>query len=206
MRRIAEGRPFLMRMCTVLLLLVLLLSPAMPYAQVARMEVIPFESVTLTDPEFLRGNEDGKLVTIAGELRLPRPGTERLPAVILLHSSGGISGQITDWEQYFLSLGVATFVIDSFTSRGIESTINNQSQLGRLAQIEDAYRALNLISKNPRIDGSRVMLVGFSRGGQDSLYASMTRFQKKHAAADNPGFAAYVAFYPDCSAHYLDKT
>ncbi|MGF6791578.1 dienelactone hydrolase family protein [Paraburkholderia sp. 35.1] len=193
-----RGLPFL------LLVLVLLCIPRVPYAQVARIEVIPFESMTLTDEQFLAGSEDGKRVTIAGELRLPRPGTDRLPAVILLHPSGGIGGQIADWEQWFLSLGVATFVVDSFTSRGIENTINDQSQLGRLAQTEDAYRALSLISKNPHVDASRVMLMGFSRGGQDTLYASMVRFQKAHADASSPGFAAYVPLYPDCSAHYLD--
>ncbi|SOE66156.1 Dienelactone hydrolase [Burkholderia sp. OK233] len=182
----------------------LLAPPETSYAQVARMEVIPFESLTLTDQEFLSGREDGKPVTVAGELRLPRAGTERFPLVILLHSSGGIGGAVTDWEQYFLSMGVATFVIDSFTSRGIVSTINDQSQLGRLAQTEDAYRALALLAKHPRIDASRVMLIGFSRGGQNALYASMTRFQKMHASASAPGFAAYVAFYPDCSTRYRE--
>jgi hypothetical protein len=122
MTRIAKYLQFI-------LLLAFPFSPEAPSAQVARMEVILFDSVTLTDAEFLRGSEDGKHVTIAGELRLPRPGTDKRPAVVLLHMSGGISGQITDREQYFLSLGVATFIVDSFTSRGIESTINDQSQL-----------------------------------------------------------------------------
>jgi len=66
-------------------------------AQLARMEVVPFQSVTLTDEEFLAGREDGKPVTVAGELRLPRAGTDRLPLVILLHGSGGISGYIVEW-------------------------------------------------------------------------------------------------------------
>ena len=66
-------------------------------AQVARMEIIPFASVTLTDQEFLAGREDGKPVTVAGELRLPRAGNEKFPLVILLHGSGGIAGFLTDW-------------------------------------------------------------------------------------------------------------
>jgi dienelactone hydrolase len=173
-------------------------------AQVARMEVIAFESLTLTDQEFLTGREDGKPVTIAGELRLPRAGNERFPLVILLHGSGGISGYVTDWEQEFLSMGVATFVIDSFTSRGIVNTNNDQSQLGRLAQTEDAYRALALLAKHPRIDSSRVMLMGFSRGGQSALYASMMRFQKAHLLSSEARFAAYVAFYPPCNNSYRD--
>jgi dienelactone hydrolase len=176
----------------------------MGHAQVARMEVIPFQSITLTDQEFLAGREDGIPVTIAGELRLPRTGTERFPLVVLLHPSGGIGGGVTDWEKYFLSMGVATFIIDSFTGRGVVSTINDQSQLGRLVQTEDAYRALELLSKHPSIDPNRVMLMGFSRGGQNALYASLTRFQRMHASRSGPQFAAYVALYPDCTYTYRD--
>src|SRR5713226_9222295 len=110
----------------------LLAPPCASYGQVARMEVIPFESVTLTDEEFLAGREDGKPVTVAGELRLPRAGTERFPLVILLHGSGGIAGLVVEWERDLLAMGVATFVIDSFTGRGIINTNNDQTQLGRL--------------------------------------------------------------------------
>lgn len=172
-------------------------------AQVTRMEVIPIPSVTLTDQEFLNGREDGKPVTVAGELRLPRNGNDRLPLVILLHGSGGIGSSVTDWEDYFLSLGVATFVIDSFSGRGIVNTNNDQSQLGRLVQTEDAYRAIATVSKHPRIDPNRIMLMGFSRGGQNALYASLSRFQRMHA---QPGtqFAAFIAFYPDCTYTYLE--
>jgi dipeptidyl aminopeptidase/acylaminoacyl peptidase len=132
-------------------------------AQVARMEIHSFPSTTLTDQEFLSGRTEGKPVTLAGALRLPRPGTDRLPVVILLHVSGGIGGSITDWEQYLNGMGVATFVIDSFTARGIVNTFNDQSQLGRLAMMVDAYRALDLLAKHPRIDPARIALMGFSR-------------------------------------------
>lgn len=194
----------LRRLISVVMLVVVASLPNMSRAQVARMEVTPFPSVTLTDDEFLGGREDGKPAMVAGELRLPRAGTERLPLVILLHGSGGSSGAVVDWEQVFLEMGVATFVIDSFTGRGITGTVNDQSQLGRLAQTIDAYRALALLSRHPRIDPNRVMLVGFSRGGQNALYASLKRFQRMHAPAASPLFAAYVAFYPDCTYTYLE--
>jgi poly(3-hydroxybutyrate) depolymerase len=161
-------------------------------AQVARMGIIPVVPETVTDQEFLVGREDGTPVTVAGELRLPRSGNERFPLVILLHGSGGIGGFVTDWEQQFLAMGVATFVIDSFTGPGIVSTINDQSQAGRLVPIEDAYRALALLERHPRIDSSRVMLMGLSRGGQSALYASMTRFQRMHAAGSVAHFAAQL--------------
>ena len=58
--------------------------------------MIPLLSTTMTDEAFLSGHGDGKPVTVAGELRLPRGGAERFPAVILLHGSGGVSGYVTD--------------------------------------------------------------------------------------------------------------
>ncbi len=167
----------------------------------ARMEIHSFPSMTLTDQEFLTGRKDGKPVTIAGELRLPRPGTERLPAVVLLHGSGGVSRNILDWEQDLLAMGVATFVLDSFTGRGIVNTNFDQSQLGRLAMIVDVYRALAVLAKHPRIDPNRIVLMGFSRGGQAALYSSMKRFQHQYGPAGQE-FAAYLVFYPLCNTTY----
>jgi dienelactone hydrolase len=180
-------------------------TPASAWAQVARMEVHSFQSTTVTDQEFLTGRKEGKPVTLAGELRLPRPGNDRLPLVVLLHGSGGISGAVTDWEQEFNSMGVATFVIDSFTARGIVSTVNDQTQLGRLTMIVDAYRALEMLARHPRIDPARIALMGFSRGGQAALYASVRRFQRMHGLAGKE-FAAYIAFYPDCTTTYQSDT
>jgi dienelactone hydrolase len=180
--------------------LVLLISmPAL--AQLARTEVHAFQSATLTDPQFLNGSKEGKPVTIAGVLRLPRAGTARVPVVVLLHGSGGVGGYVTDWEQDLNSMGVATFVVDSFSARGIVSTNNDQSQLGRLAMIVDAYRALDLLANHPRIDPARIVLMGFSRGGQSALYASVKRFQRLHATAGRE-FAAYVPFYPSCNTSF----
>jgi hypothetical protein len=55
-----------------------------------RTEVYPVQTVTLSTADFLLGKKDGKPAMIAGELRIPKPGTDRLPAVVLVHGSGGI--------------------------------------------------------------------------------------------------------------------
>lgn len=180
-----------------------LLAPLLCHAQIARVELHPFQSTTLTDQEFLTGQKEGKPVMLAGELRIPRPGTDRLPAVVLLHGSAGGGSLVDDWAKWLNEIGVASFAIDSFTPRGIVNTANDQAQLGRLAMIIDAYRALALLSKHPRIDPERIVLMGFSRGGQAALYASMTRFQKMHAPTD-AAFFAYIPFYPDCRTTFLN--
>jgi len=190
---------------SVLFFALLVSIPSVGHAQVARMEIHPFQSVTLTDQQFLLGEKNGKPVTLAGELRIPRPGNDRLPVVILLHSSGGIGGYVTDWEADLHAMGVATFIIDSFTARGIVNTTYDQTQLGRLAMIFDAYRALELLAKHPRIDPARIAVMGFSRGGQAALYASLKRFQRMYGPS-NLEFATYIAFFPDCTTTYHSDT
>ncbi len=178
------------------------LSPGAARAQIARVELHTFASATLTDEEFLTGKGEGKPVVVAGELRIPTPGTDRLPAVILAHGSGGVSGYVDDWVRRLNAMHVATFVFDSFTPRGIANTVEDQAQLGRLAMIVDLYRALGVLARHPRVDPSRIAVMGFSRGGAAALYSSLERFRRMHAPPD-ASFAMYVVFYPPCTTRYL---
>jgi dienelactone hydrolase len=101
------------------------------------------------------------------------------------------------------SLGVATFLVDSFTGRGLTSVVNDQALLGRLVQVLDSFRALEVIAKHPGIDPGRIAAMGFSRGGQGVLYASVKRFQKLHGP-DGVAFAAHIPFYPTCNTTFID--
>jgi dienelactone hydrolase len=172
-------------------------------AQVSRVEIHSFKTLTLSDQQFLTGAKDGKEVVIAGELRLPQSGAQRFPAVVLIHGSGGIGRNADDWAQMLNGMGVATFLVDSFTARGLVSVSSNQAVLGRLVQTYDAYRALEVVARHPRIDAKRIAAMGFSRGGQAILYASLRRLQKLHGPADAE-FAAYIPFYANCGTHYID--
>ncbi len=179
------------------------IAPVIASAQVARVELHVFQSTTLTDEQYLTGRTDGKPVAVAGELRIPRSPSARVPVVVLVHGSGGVTGAVDDWAQFLNSLGVATFVFDGFTPRGIVNTNDDQDQLGRLALMVDAFRALELLARHPRVDPRRIALMGLSRGGQAALYASVKRFQRMHAP---PGaaFAAFVALYPTCNMTFLE--
>ena len=179
-------------------------SPHTASAQVGRIELHTFQSVTLTDNQFLNAKRNGSEVTIAGELRFPRKKMQRYPVVMLVHGSGGISGYVDDWAQELNSMGVAVFILDSFTGRGLYKVNNDQSQLGRLAMIVDIYRALDVLAQHKSVDPARIGVMGFSRGGQAALYASMKRFQHLHGSDKGNEFAAYVAFYPACGTRYLD--
>lgn len=172
-------------------------------AQTLRIEVHPLQTVTVSSEQFLTGAKNGKPATIAGELRLPRLGTDRLPAVVLVHGSGGVGANVDRWSEELRGIGVATFIVDSFTGRGITNTASDQSQLSSLAMIVDAYRALELLAKHPRIDPTRIALMGFSKGGVPALYASLTRFQRLHGPS-GVEFATYLPFYAPCYFKYID--
>ena len=75
-------------MIRLLAALVAAATPPAP-APVDRVEVIPFESLSATTRQVLTGGKGAKPVTIAGVLRLPRPGPDRVPVVVLMHGSGG---------------------------------------------------------------------------------------------------------------------
>jgi len=109
------------------------------------------------------------------------------------------------WGRQFNAMGISTFMIDGFSGRGLTAVGPNQALLGRLNLIVDIYRSLEILAKHPRVDPERITLMGFSRGGQAALYASLDRFHKLWNKS-GVQFAGYIPFYPDCSTTYASDT
>src|SRR6266478_2486261 len=170
----------------------------------ARTELHQIQTLTLSDQQFLNGDTGGKPVTITGQLRIAQ-GSGRLPVVVLQHGSGGYNATIDVWSRELNELGLSTFALDSFTGRGLTEVNSNQALLGRLNFIVDLYRALEVLASHPRVDPRRIVLMGFSRGGQATLYASLKRFNRLWNKS-GVEFAAYVPFYPDCMTPYISDT
>lgn len=170
----------------------------------ARTELHPFTSLTLTDRQFLLGEEAGPPTPLAGMLALAQGATPQ-PVVLLVHGSGGIGASLPLWVRQINALGMGAFLLDGFTGRGLTNTSQDQAALGRLAFILDIYRALEVLGRHPAVDARRIVVMGFSRGGQAALYAAMARF---HRLWNRSGItpAATIPFYPDCATRYLEDT
>ena len=170
----------------------------------ARTELWPIQTLTLSDQQFLTGDNNGKPTAIAGQLRIAQ-GSGCLPVVVLQHSSGGFLANIEFWSRELNAAGISTFALDGFTGRGLTEVNSNQALLGRLNFILDIYRALDVLAVHPRVDPRRIAVMGFSRGGQAALYASLKRF---HQMWNKSGmeFVAYLSFYPDCMTTYIADT
>jgi dienelactone hydrolase len=170
----------------------------------ARVELHAINTMTLSDAQFLTGDANGKAATTTGEFRIAA-GSGRLPVVILQHGSGGVAPNVELWAREFNAMGVSTFALDGFTGRALTQVNTDQSLLGRLNFILDIYRALDILAKHPRVDPQRIALMGFSRGGQAALYASLKRFNGMWNRS-GVEFAAYIPFYPDCATTYISDT
>ncbi len=140
--------------------------------------------------------------TVSGELAIPEgAGAGRLPAMVVMHGSSGVeAGSSRDWAAFLNHLGIATFIVDSFSPRGIGNTATDQSLLSYTATTLDGFRALQMLATHPRIDPARIGIIGFSRGGYG---AQTTAFERFRAAAVPGGlkYALHVALYGGCSLY-----
>jgi len=177
---------------------------SIPKEIASRVEIYAIPSLTISDQQFLTGDSNGKQVTVAGEFRIAQ-GSGKLPVVVMMHGSSGVSATSEAWEHQFNAMGISTFVIDGFSGRGLTAVGPNQALLGRLNLIVDIYRSLEILARHPRVDPERIVLMGFSRGGQAALYASLDRFNKLWNKS-GVQFAGYIPFYPDCSTTYATDT
>ena len=175
----------------------------------ARIEAYPVQTIDLTTAQVLAGVVTGPAAVVAGELRLP-PGTDaRVPAVVFLHGDAGEVSNQPPWIDELNAIGIAVFTLDSFSGRGFVSksarmgAIDGANGAPALPRIVDAYRALALLAKHPRIDASRIALMGVSSGGRTTIAGLMTRFTRLYA---EPGtaFVAGIALYPPCNARLID--
>jgi len=132
----------------------------------------------------------------------PKPVSAKIPVIFLVHGSSGMASNIDFWSNHFLAEGYATFSMDSFTGRGLTIVGPNQASLGRLNMVLDSYRAMEILAKHPRLDASRFVMMGFSRGGQAALFSSLKRFNDTWNQSGTQ-FVAHIPFYADCGTSYI---
>ena len=140
---------------------------------------------------------------IYGELQLPSRGTGPFPAMVIMHSSRGIVPTIGDWARMFNEMGVATFVVDSFTPRGL--TESTADRLTFPAGVVDSLSALKILQRDPRIDSRNIGVIGFSRGAIAAMYSGFERYRAGVLGTDGAKFALHIPFYGGC-AQYAKST
>ena len=152
------------------------------------------------EPKFVMADP----VVISGELSFPA-GPGPFPAVVLAHGCGGLGNAESAWAPVLRDWGYATFVIDSFSGRGLKEVCTNAGTLTGTQRIPDAYGAFRILATHPKIDPGRIALMGFSHGGLLTIDASTAWAKETFAPAGKPGFRAFFAFYPFCNVTYPER-
>jgi len=135
--------------------------------------------------------------TIAMTMRLPDEARDRYPAVVIVHTIGGYQEANEGWHAAeFRKAGFATLTYDNPTARSmLQGASTGPRGEPWASAVAEAYSALRLLAADPRIDASRIAIVGCSFGGEVAHLAASERLR----AALVPGqsrFAAHVSYYP----------
>jgi dienelactone hydrolase len=143
-------------------------------------------------------------VTAKAELFLPEGSATGLPAMLIHHGSGGVSNEREyAYAREFVAMGVAAIVPDSFTPRGVKNTVADQSAVTNNDMLADAFGALKLAAKHPRLDPARIGITGFSKGGTVAMQSALAGVAERYAPG-GPRFALHVPFYAGCGTQYFN--
>lgn len=132
---------------------------------------------------------------LTGELRFPNDSVGKFPAIVIAHGSGGLDERSERWAEYFRKHGIATFKMDYFGPRWV--TANSATQP---LPTNDTIDALNLLSSHPKIDSSRIAIIGFSRGAHLAINSASPGY-----TGSSNRYAAHVGLYPTCGLTYIGK-
>lgn len=122
------------------------------------------------------------------------------PAVILLHTCGGIKNALhvtRDWPKYLTNSGYVVLTINSFDSHGMRCTkMGIQEGITKfLNQLQDAYGGLDYLNGLDFVDGDRVAPMGFSMG---AMTINRYIMYENHRQVGKPKFKAAISVYGDC--------
>lgn len=140
-----------------------------------------------------------------GKLFLPKGASEKkqVPAMVVLPGgAGAIPGRENETAQMLADNGIAALLVDNFKPRGISEEMPYALKIMGTSEFDavaDAYAALKALNKHPAIDGWRIGVMGFSKGGIAARMSMDARIRDKLAPFIQP-FAMHVDFYGPCYA------
>ena len=134
---------------------------------------------------------------VYGILRFPEGSDPKnLPLVVGINGSKNWADHHYEYMDMYREMGFATFEQYSFNSRNVKATVGEQVSVTTAMMILDAYRGLDELVRDPRIDSQRVAVTGWSLGGGVALFSAWMPVIE--AIAPEGRFAAHLSFYPPC--------
>ena len=180
------------RLLAILLLSVVMAAPKNSAAQQVWDNVIRSQIYQIAYPV----EWNGKTIMLGARLQIPTDVHGKVPAIIMMHGTGGIRYSGVYYAAALNSAGIATLEVDQWGGRGLPGGPSSRPvHLGdNLGDIAGAYR---LLSARSDIDASRIGLFGESMGGIETLLL-MTQHNSDAVLGPSVHMQAAVALYPVC--------
>lgn len=121
---------------------------------------------------------------------------EKLPALVILHTCGGISEHIRLWAQEAVKRGYVALTLDGM--RGLKSDCGSPTKISNGRLTKDMLDAVAHLATLPYVDSQRISVIGFSKGAMmanwlgSSLVANTLR-------PGTPVIASSVSAYGFCA-------
>lgn len=141
---------------------------------------------------------------LTGQLFVPRNAGQNVPTVIIVPGSGGVSHDQLAHANVLVSAGIAVFIIDPFTGRGVSETIADQKQFSFAASAYDVLAALERLKHVSELDPARIGAMGYSRGGFAVLMAASQQFATAVIGRNGQPLKAVLAGWPWCGYQFRD--
>ena len=163
-----------------------------------------------TQEDLFNGLEDNKKLKGNGNLEFPGykkcKGIKKFPLMFLIHHSGG--DIMLQYKFILHEMCVATFEPYIFRARGHNSNFYDTTKeiawTTEQAGVLDSFKALDVVSKNKKIDASKIGIMGWSYGGTVTIEAQ-NNFNIDLIEPKNK-FALHLALYPYCFSYENSKT
>ena len=148
--------------------------------------------------QILTGLDKTPEIIVESELFLPE-GEGPFGCVIALHGSLGWASHHQDHVNGWLTAGLAVCKVNSFSSRSINSTVDDQLSVTHSMMLVDAFRTRDVLEQNPKI--GKIGIAGWSLGGTVALYSAWSPIIE---VLGTP-FDAHLPFYPAAHLRPDDK-
>ncbi|MFL2983187.1 MAG: hypothetical protein ACJZ12_02200, partial [Candidatus Neomarinimicrobiota bacterium] len=119
-----------------------------------------------------------------------------VPLVMGINGSKNWADHHREYLAMYREMGFATFELHSFNSRKISSTVGEQVSVTTAMMVLDAYKALEQLAMDVRINRDKIAITGWSLGGGVALFSAWSPLIEAIGVRDR--FCAHLALYPPC--------
>ena len=118
------------------------------------------------------------------------------PALVVLHTCGGISQHIRVWADAAVKRGYTVLTVDAM--RGLKNDCGSPSKLSNGRLVKDALDAVAHLASLPGVDSQRISVIGFSKGAMMASWVASSNVANTLRPA-TPPVAASISAYAYCA-------